>query len=150
MAPQSPSASRSQMAVSRKQAPASIRVLIADDHAVVREGIRHVLSSDIGFEVVGEASDGAQAVSLATKLEPDVVVLDLSMPEVSGLDAAARIRATLPGVCGFWRRFANILRSLRYRSLGSFTSRGLNAAEPRCCTICSLYISAVGRCCGGS
>ena len=87
------------MAVSRKQAPASIRVLIADDHAVVREGIRHVLSSDIGFEVVGEASDGAQAVSLATKLEPDVVVLDLSMPEVSGLDAAARIRATLPGVC---------------------------------------------------
>ena len=89
------------MPASRKQAPppATIRVLIADDHAVVREGIRHVLSSDIGFEVVGEAADGAEAVSLAKTLQPDVVVLDLSMPELSGLDAAARIRATMPDVC---------------------------------------------------
>ena len=81
------------MPVSRKQAPATIRVLIADDHAVVREGIRHVLSSDIGFEVVGEAADGAEAVSLAKTLQPDVVVLDLSMPALSGLDAAHEQRA---------------------------------------------------------
>ena len=74
-----------------------IRVLIADDHAVVREGIRHVLSSDGGFDVVGEATNGAQAVTLAEELRPDVVVLDLSMPELSGLDAAARIRERVPG-----------------------------------------------------
>jgi len=73
-----------------------IRVLIADDHAVVREGIRHVLSADSGFDVVGEASNGAQAVLLAEDLQPDVVVLDLSMPQLSGLDAAVRIREVVP------------------------------------------------------
>src|SRR5436190_13032196 len=77
-------------------AESRIRVLIADDHAVVREGIRHVLSSDAGFDVIGEASTGAQAVTLAAKLRPDVVVLDLSMPELSGIDAAVRIRAAVP------------------------------------------------------
>jgi DNA-binding NarL/FixJ family response regulator len=74
----------------------TIRVLIADDHAVVREGIRHVLSSDDGFDVVGEAANGAEAVSLARALEPDVVVLDISMPSLSGLDAAAQIRDSVP------------------------------------------------------
>jgi DNA-binding NarL/FixJ family response regulator len=74
----------------------TIRVLIADDHAVVREGIRHVLSSDDGFDVVGEAANGVEAVSLARALEPDVVVLDISMPSLSGLDAAAQIRDSVP------------------------------------------------------
>jgi DNA-binding NarL/FixJ family response regulator len=78
------------------QAQSVIRVLIADDHAVVREGIRHVLSSESGFDVVGEAANGAEAVELATSLRPDVVVLDLSMPELSGLEVAARIRELVP------------------------------------------------------
>ena len=73
-----------------------IRVLIADDHAVVREGIRHVLSSDGGFDVVGEASNGAEALRLAETLRPDVIVLDLTMPELSGLEAARRIRDVVP------------------------------------------------------
>ena len=73
-----------------------IRVLIVDDHAVVREGIRHVLSSDPDFEVVGEAAGGEQGVTLAESLKPDVVVLDLSMPDLPGLEAARRIRAQLP------------------------------------------------------
>jgi DNA-binding NarL/FixJ family response regulator len=77
----------------------TIRVLIADDHAVVREGIRHVLSTDEEFEVVGEAANGADAVALAQSLAPDVVVLDISMPGLSGLDAAARIRASVPHTC---------------------------------------------------
>jgi DNA-binding NarL/FixJ family response regulator len=72
-------------------------VLIADDHAVVREGIRHVLSSEDGFAVVGEAADGEQAVALAESLQPDVLVLDLSLPKLSGLEAAAQIRARVPG-----------------------------------------------------
>jgi DNA-binding NarL/FixJ family response regulator len=69
-----------------------IRVLVADDHTIVRTGIRHVLESEAGFEVVGEAANGAEAVALATTLRPDVVVLDISMPDESGLQVAARIR----------------------------------------------------------
>jgi DNA-binding NarL/FixJ family response regulator len=74
----------------------TIRVLIADDHAVVREGIRHVLGADGDFDVVGEAADGIEAVELAKALRPDVVVLDLSMPRLSGLEAAAQIRELVP------------------------------------------------------
>lgn len=75
-----------------------IRVLIADDHAIVREGIRQVLSLDEGFQVVGEADGGYSAISLAESLVPDVIVLDLSMPDLSGLEAASRIRERLPDV----------------------------------------------------
>ncbi|MBE0595256.1 MAG: response regulator transcription factor [Gemmatimonadales bacterium] len=71
----------------------SIRVLVADDHAVVREGIRAVLASTPDFEVVGEAGDGADALARALELEPDVLVLDLSMPKMSGLTVAERLRA---------------------------------------------------------
>lgn len=77
--------------------PEVIRVLIADDHAIVREGIRGVLGTDAGFEIVGEAVDGRGAVSLTRQLEPDVVVLDLSMPELSGFEAAEQIRRAVPG-----------------------------------------------------
>jgi DNA-binding NarL/FixJ family response regulator len=69
-----------------------IRVLVADDHMIVRTGIRHVLESEPGFEVVGEAANGTEALSLTAKLKPDVVVLDISMPDVSGLELAARLR----------------------------------------------------------
>lgn len=75
-----------------------IRVLIADDHAVVREGIRSMLAGDERFRIVGEAQDGEQAVAMMSSLRPDVVVLDISMPHLSGLDAAARIRDIAPDV----------------------------------------------------
>ena len=73
-----------------------IRVVIADDHMIVRTGIRHVLESQPGFEVVGEAATGADAVTLASKLQPDVVVLDISMPGESGLQVVGRLRDSLP------------------------------------------------------
>jgi DNA-binding NarL/FixJ family response regulator len=69
-----------------------IRVLVADDHTIVRTGIRHVLEGEPGFDVVGEASTGTEAFDLAVKLQPDVVVLDISMPAESGLQIAARLR----------------------------------------------------------
>ena len=76
--------------------PARIRVLIADDHALVREGLRYVLDADPLIEVVAEASNGRVAVELALEHRPDVVVLDITMPEETGLKAAARVRELLP------------------------------------------------------
>jgi DNA-binding NarL/FixJ family response regulator len=72
----------------------TIRVLVADDHMIVRSGIRHVLESESDFEVVGEAGSGSEAVSLIAGLHPDVVVLDISMPDQSGLEVAARLRSS--------------------------------------------------------
>jgi DNA-binding NarL/FixJ family response regulator len=68
------------------------RVLIADDHAVVREGIRHVLSAAPDFVVVGEAGTGAETLALAKAHQPDVIVLDLSMPDGSGFETLASLR----------------------------------------------------------
>lgn len=68
-----------------------ITVLLADDHMVVREGLRALLELEGGFEVVGEAVDGLQAVDMARELRPAVVVLDIAMPHLNGLDAARRI-----------------------------------------------------------
>ena len=73
-----------------------IRILLADDHNVMRHGLRLLLENHHGFEVVGEASDGRQAVELAETLKPDVAVLDIAMPNLSGIEAAKRISAALP------------------------------------------------------
>jgi DNA-binding NarL/FixJ family response regulator len=74
-----------------------IRVLVADDHMIVRTGIRHVLESETDFVVVGEAETGSEAISLAAELRPDVVVLDISMPDQSGLEVAARLNSGSTG-----------------------------------------------------
>lgn len=68
-----------------------IRVLVADDHTVVRDGISAMLSREPDFDVVGEAADGAQAVELARRLEPDVVLMDLRMPVLDGVEAMVQI-----------------------------------------------------------
>jgi|SRR5581483_10621794 len=69
----------------------TIRVLIADDHPVVRGGLRTFLATVDGIEVVGEASDGAEAIALAQQLQPDVVLMDLAMPNVDGIEATKQI-----------------------------------------------------------
>jgi DNA-binding NarL/FixJ family response regulator len=70
-----------------------IRVVIADDHSLVREGLRRILDEQFDIEVVGEAKDGKEAVELAGRLRPDVILLDISMPGKDGLDATKEIRA---------------------------------------------------------
>jgi NarL family two-component system response regulator YdfI len=75
-----------------------IRVLIADDHLIVREGLQLILETADEFELVGEAVDGAQAVQLAHKLKPDVILMDLQMPNVDGLTAIAQIRTQQPDI----------------------------------------------------
>jgi len=74
----------------------TIRVAIADDHAVVRQGLRTFLELQEGMEVVGEAADGEEAVALVERTAPDVVLLDLVMPRVDGLEAIRRIRERAP------------------------------------------------------
>jgi DNA-binding NarL/FixJ family response regulator len=75
-----------------------MRLLLVDDHAVVREGLRALLASDARFEVVGEASEGETAIAAATTLQPDVVVMDVSLPGLNGVQATRRIKAQQPDV----------------------------------------------------
>lgn len=75
----------------------SLRILIADDHSLVRRGLRSVLEAQTEWIVCGEAQDGREAVKLALKLRPDIVLLDVTMPELNGLDATRQIYRRLPG-----------------------------------------------------
>jgi DNA-binding NarL/FixJ family response regulator len=75
-----------------------LRILLADDHAVVREGLKALINAQPDMEVVGEASDGRSACELAVKMLPDVVVMDISMPDLGGTEATELIRRTCPNV----------------------------------------------------
>ena len=74
----------------------TIRILLADDHTVVRKGLRLLLESNEGFTVVADAADGRDAVSLAEKHAPDVVVMDVAMPGLNGIEAARQITSKMP------------------------------------------------------
>ncbi len=76
----------------------TIRVLIVDDHDLVRAGIKALLEKSTDIEVVGEAGDGREALTMIAKLLPDVVLLDISLPELNGLEVALKIRHDFPGV----------------------------------------------------
>jgi DNA-binding NarL/FixJ family response regulator len=74
-----------------------ISVMLAEDHTIVREGFRAMLELDAGLVVVGEAQDGRQAVALAIDLRPDVILMDIAMPRLNGLEATRQLRKALPG-----------------------------------------------------
>ena len=76
----------------------TIRVILADDHAIVRKGIREFLEEDPEICVLAEAADGGEAFRLAGELRPDVAVLDIQMPRVTGIEATRQIKAAFPGV----------------------------------------------------
>ncbi len=75
-----------------------IRVLIVDDHLIVREGLRLILETEVGFDLVGEASDGSEAIELAATLHPDVILMDLRMPGMDGLTAIEHFREHQPEI----------------------------------------------------
>jgi two-component system, NarL family, response regulator NreC len=78
--------------------PSPIRILIADDHTIVRQGLARLLEDQPDFKVVGEAYDGRMAIEKAMALLPDVVVMDIAMPLLNGIEAARRIRKNLPKI----------------------------------------------------
>ncbi len=75
-----------------------IKILIADDHLIIRQGLRLILETENDFELIGEASDGNEAVSLCKKLKPDVVLMDLRMPNMDGLSAIEKLRDEQPQI----------------------------------------------------
>jgi DNA-binding NarL/FixJ family response regulator len=76
----------------------ALRILIVDDHAVVRRGVRSLLESEAGWEISGEATTGREAVEMARRLQPDVVVMDITLPELNGLDATRQILKDSPRI----------------------------------------------------
>jgi len=74
----------------------AIRVLLADDHAVIREGLKALINTESGMEVVGEAADGLEAVALTAQLDPDIVVVDVSMPHLNGAQVTTKLREARP------------------------------------------------------
>jgi DNA-binding NarL/FixJ family response regulator len=110
----------------------SIRVLIADDHPVYRDGLSALLSSVAGIDVVGTAADGRQAVTLAMELQPDVVVMDVQMPEMNGIEATRQITADSPHtgvvVLTMSEDDATVFAAMRAGALG-YLLKGANQGE---------------------
>ena len=76
----------------------SIRIVVVEDHLLVREGIRDLLQQERDMEVVGEAADGEEAIALVNRVKPDIVLLDIAMPKLNGIEATKRIKAEQPRV----------------------------------------------------
>jgi len=81
-----------------KDKPDKIRIMLADDHPLLRQAIRYNLEKQTDFEIVAEVSDGEEAVRLAVEMVPDVVIMDISMPEINGLEATRQIKAKCPKI----------------------------------------------------
>jgi DNA-binding NarL/FixJ family response regulator len=75
-----------------------VRILVADDHEIVREGVRALIQAHAGWTICGDAATGREAVTMATQLKPDIVIMDIGMPDLNGLEATRQIRKTLPDV----------------------------------------------------
>lgn len=88
--------SKTAQAAAPAPAPKPYRILVADDHAIVRRGIRNLLSDQPGIEVCGEATTGTETINCVRRMKPNLVILDLTMPEINGLEAARSIREECP------------------------------------------------------
>jgi CheY-like chemotaxis protein len=97
-APARPPAEETEVASSRPKRDGRIRVVIADDHKILRQGLVALLNVEGGIDVVGEAADGVEAVELARSLQPDVVIMDIAMPRMNGIEATRQITSEMPGL----------------------------------------------------
>lgn len=112
-----------------------IKVVLVDDHAVVSDGVKALLKSQPDIQVVGSANDGRQAIALALKLRPDVVVMDIGMPELNGVDATLQIRRQLPAtqivILSVHKTSEHVFRALKAGATGYVVkeSAGLEVAQ---------------------
>ena len=110
---------------------AHIRILLADDHTVVRDGVRALLEKQTDMTVVGEAADGRETVQLTSELTPDVVVMDIAMPNMNGIEATRRIVASQPSVgvviLSMHQDESYVLRSLKAGARGYLLKDSLRA-----------------------
>jgi DNA-binding NarL/FixJ family response regulator len=108
-----------------------IRILIADDHEVVRDGVRALLEKQADMAVVGEAADGRQAAQLADDLDPDVIVMDVGMPNLNGIDATRRILSAHPRIAvvmlSMHKDESYVLRSLKAGAKGYLLKESLRS-----------------------
>ena len=108
------------------------RILIADDHPVFRDGIRKLLEEQEELQVIGQADDGEEAVRLACELKPDLVIMDIIMPELNGIDATRQIKESLPGTAilllSGYNYESYVLAALRAGAAG-FLSKGARSKE---------------------
>jgi len=106
-----------------------IRILLADDHPMVRQGLRALLERDPEFKIIGEAQDGLEAIQLVERLRPDVVILDIAMPDLNGLEALGRIRKQDPEtkvlLLSMFADTEYILKAARAGAVGYLLKEGL-------------------------
>ncbi|MFC2095638.1 response regulator [Candidatus Bipolaricaulota bacterium] len=99
-----------------------IRILVADDHAIVRDGLRLLLNAETDLQVIAEAANGREAVQMNKELEPDLVIMDIGMPELNGIDATERIRTHSPNtqviILSMYSTGEHIVRALKAGALG--------------------------------
>jgi two-component system, NarL family, response regulator NreC len=111
-----------------------IRILLADDHAVVRDGVRALLEKQTDMEVVAEAADGREAAQMAEELRPDVVIMDIAMPSLNGIDATRRILAARPQIAvvilSMHQDESYVLRSLKAGAKGYLLKDSLRSDVP--------------------
>jgi two-component system, NarL family, nitrate/nitrite response regulator NarL len=117
--------------------PNTIRILLADDHPLFREGVAHSLSSEPDFEIIAEAESGEEAVALANELHPDIVLLDVSMSGMGGIEAAGKIAVSTPGVRIMMLTVSenreNLMAALKAGAHG-YVLKGVSASELRAIT----------------
>ncbi len=121
-----------------------IHVLLADDHTLIRAGLRRVVEADPRFTVAGEAGDGRQAVAMAGELNPDVVVMDIGMPNLNGIEACRQIRKDMPGIhvvmLSMHSDEAYVLRALKAGSTAYLLKDSAEADLPR-----AIQAAAAGK-----
>ncbi len=145
-APARPPAEETGVAPSRPKRDDRIRVVIADDHKILRQGLVALLNVEGGIDVVGEAADGVEAVELARSLQPDVVIMDIAMPRMNGIEATRQITSEMPGlrVIGLsMHEDETIAAAMREAGAVAFLTKG-RPSDVLVSTIRAVYSGGVG------